>query len=66
MSDPEVAKRLAPRRPDIRVLCMSRRTDDSIVRHGVLEAHLRVSAEAVHSADAGEDVREVLDSAGAG
>ena len=40
MSGPELAKRLAKTRPDMRVLCMSGYTDDSIVRHGVLEAHL--------------------------
>ena len=36
MSGPELAKRLASRRPRLRVLCMSGYTDDSIVRHGVL------------------------------
>lgn len=36
MSGPELAKRLAPTRPDMKVLCMSGYTDDSIVRHGVL------------------------------
>ncbi len=37
MSGPELAKRLATTRPEMRVLCMSGYTDDSIVRHGVLE-----------------------------
>jgi two-component system cell cycle sensor histidine kinase/response regulator CckA len=40
MSGPELAKRLASARPDMKVLCMSGYTDDSIVRHGVLEAHI--------------------------
>jgi CheY-like chemotaxis protein len=40
MSGPELAKRLASTRPDMKVLCMSGYTDDSIVRHGVLEAHI--------------------------
>ncbi len=38
MSGPELAKRLAAARPDMKVLCMSGYTDDSIVRHGMLDA----------------------------
>ena len=37
MSGPELARRIAPSRPEMKVLCMSGYTDDSIVRHGVLE-----------------------------
>ncbi|HVY47407.1 MAG TPA: PAS domain S-box protein [Minicystis sp.] len=40
MSGPALAKRLAATRPDMKVLCMSGYTDDSIVRHGVIEAEL--------------------------
>ncbi|HEY2730053.1 MAG TPA: PAS domain S-box protein [Polyangia bacterium] len=40
MSGPELSKRLASARPDMKVLCMSGYTDDSIVRHGVLEARI--------------------------
>jgi two-component system cell cycle sensor histidine kinase/response regulator CckA len=40
MSGPELAKRLAQSRPNMKVLCMSGYTDDSIVRHGVLSASI--------------------------
>jgi two-component system cell cycle sensor histidine kinase/response regulator CckA len=40
MSGPELATRLSGARPEMKVLCMSGYTDDSIVRHGVLEAHV--------------------------
>jgi two-component system cell cycle sensor histidine kinase/response regulator CckA len=37
MNGPDVARRLRPARPDMKVLFMSGYTDDSIVRHGVVE-----------------------------
>jgi two-component system cell cycle sensor histidine kinase/response regulator CckA len=40
MSGPELAKRLSSSRPDMKVLCMSGYTDDSIIRHGVLDARI--------------------------
>ena len=40
MSGPEVARRVAESHPETKVLCMSGYTDDSIVRHGVLDARI--------------------------
>jgi CheY-like chemotaxis protein len=40
MSGPEMAKRLIVGRPEMKILCMSGYTDDSIVRHGVISADM--------------------------
>jgi two-component system cell cycle sensor histidine kinase/response regulator CckA len=40
MSGPELARRLSKLRPAMKILCMSGYTDDSIVRHGVLDGNL--------------------------
>ena len=61
MSGPELAKRLASARPDMKVLCMSGYTDDSIVRHGVLEAHIAYLQKPITPETLTTRVREVLD-----
>jgi PAS domain S-box-containing protein len=61
MSGPELAKRLASTRPDMKVLCMSGYTDDSIVRHGVLEAHFAYLQKPITPETLTTRVREVLD-----
>jgi two-component system cell cycle sensor histidine kinase/response regulator CckA len=61
MSGPELAKRLGGARPDMAVLCMSGYTDDSIVRHGVLEASLAFLQKPITRAALITKVREVLD-----
>jgi len=61
MSGPEVAKRLALARPGMKVLCMSGYTDDSIVRHGVLAAHLEFIQKPFTPKTLARKVREVLD-----
>jgi two-component system cell cycle sensor histidine kinase/response regulator CckA len=63
MSGPELAKRLARTRPEMKVLCMSGYTDDSIVRHGVLEAHIAYLQKPITPETLTKKVREVLDGA---
>jgi DNA-binding NarL/FixJ family response regulator len=63
MSGPELAKRLAKVRPDMKVLCMSGYTDDSIVRHGVLEAHIAYLQKPITPDMLATKVREVLEGA---
>jgi two-component system, cell cycle sensor histidine kinase and response regulator CckA len=62
MSGPELAARLAVGRPAMKVLCMSGYTDDSIVRHGVLEATMSFLQKPITVATLTAKVREVLDS----
>jgi two-component system cell cycle sensor histidine kinase/response regulator CckA len=60
MSGPELAKRLAATRPDMRVLCMSGYTDDSIVRHGVLETGVAFVQKPITPGLLARKIREVL------
>jgi PAS domain S-box-containing protein len=60
MSGPELAKRLAVGRPEMKILCMSGYTDDSIVRHGVLEAKVAYLQKPVTPGTLTRKVREVL------
>jgi two-component system cell cycle sensor histidine kinase/response regulator CckA len=61
MSGPELAKRLAKGRPGMRILCMSGYTDDSIVRHGVLEGQLAFLQKPITSDTLSKKVRDLLD-----
>ena len=60
-SGPELAKRLAPTRPNMKVLFMSGYTDGSIVRHGLLEGTMSFLAKPITIASLTAKVREVLD-----
>jgi PAS domain S-box-containing protein len=61
MSGPELADRLATKRPDMRILCMSGYTDDSIVRHGVIKSGVSYLQKPFTPASLTRKVREVLD-----
>lgn len=61
MGGPELASRLASARPNMKVLCMSGYTDDSIVRHGVLAAQIAYLQKPVTPATLTAKVRAVLD-----
>ena len=64
VSGPELAKRLARLRPDMKVLFMSGYTDDSAVRHGALEGTVSFLQKPITPALLGRKVREVLDNHG--
>jgi two-component system, cell cycle sensor histidine kinase and response regulator CckA len=61
MSGPELAKRLDRHRPGMKVLCMSGYTDDSIIRHGVLESQFPFLQKPITPETLTRKVREVLD-----
>jgi two-component system, cell cycle sensor histidine kinase and response regulator CckA len=61
MSGPELAKRLCAARPGMKVVFMSGYTDDSIVRHGVLESGLAFIQKPVTPRLLATKLREVLD-----
>jgi FixJ family two-component response regulator len=64
MSGPELAKRLGQTRPNMKVLCMSGYTDDSVFRHGVLESGIAFLQKPITPASLMTKVREVLDQRG--
>ena len=61
MGGREVAERLALTHPNARVLYLSGYTDDTVVRHGILEANVAFLQKPFTSTSLAKKVREVLD-----
>jgi two-component system, cell cycle sensor histidine kinase and response regulator CckA len=64
MSGPELAKQVAAVRPNTKVLFMSGYTDDSVMRHGILNSDLAFLQKPLTPILLTTKVREVLDSSG--
>jgi len=63
MSGRQLAERLAPVRPEMKVLYMSGYPDDSVVRRDVLETRIAFLHKPITPATLGAKVRQVIDSA---
>jgi DNA-binding NtrC family response regulator len=61
MSGPALAKRLATSRPDMKLLCMSGYTDDSVIRHGVHEGGIAFMQKPITIETLTKRVRDLLD-----
>ena len=61
MSGPELAQQLIGARPELKVLCMSGYTDDSVVRHGALDRGIAFLQKPFTPESLTRRVREVLE-----
>jgi len=61
MSGAELANQLTTTRPELKVLCMSGYTDDSVVRHGVLDSRIAFLQKPFTPESLTRRIREVLE-----
>ena len=63
MSGRQLAERVRPIRPGMKVLYMSGHTDDAVVRHGILESTIAFIQKPITPEELARSVRRVLDAA---
>lgn len=61
MGGPELARRLAPAHPQMKILYMSGYTDDAIIHHGVLDRTVQLVEKPFSPRDLVRRVRRILD-----
>jgi two-component system, cell cycle sensor histidine kinase and response regulator CckA len=61
MSGPEVVKRVRETRPNLKAICMSGYTDETVVRHGILESGVAFLQKPITPDSLRQKIRSVLD-----
>jgi PAS domain S-box-containing protein len=61
MSGPEVVRKMREIRPDLKAICMSGYTDETVVRHGILESGIAFLQKPITPDSLRQKVRGVLD-----